>query len=204
MKPAQVSKNRSPPPPSRSRSTSIIFEPNATEVTSKDTKAPSNRRSRQRTTNRRVHFSSEVEDEQVMDSKDNDDSDDPLVPESPTRAPPVRIQQTDREFSSRTPGASMGHTNSTAFPPTPTRRLRPNGDAGVIEEITSDEGEDFHSHHPSTAQIRDRFRGDDNIRSGLKSLLDANGQVPAVGANIAVVLETLLSQINKGSNKGLV
>jgi uncharacterized protein YfaQ (DUF2300 family) len=74
----------------------------------------------------------------------------------------------------------------------------------VIEEITSDEGEDFHSHHPSTAQIHDRFRGDDNIRSGLKSLLDANGQVPAVGANIAVVLETLLSQINEGSNKGLV
>ena len=143
---------------------SIILEPDATEVTSSYPKSPGNRKSRQRTTNRRVRFSSEAEDEQVMDPKDNCVSDDPETSESPTRALPVRMQQTD----------------------------------------TSDEGENPGGHHPSTVHTHDRSRGDNNIRSGLKNLLDANGQAPVVGANIAVVLETLLSQINEGGSKGLV
>lgn len=139
-----------------------------------------------------------------MDLEDNGVSDDPGASGSPTRALPVRVQQTDEGSSTRTPGTSAGHTNSTTFRSTPTQFLRPNGDAGVAEEMTSDEGEDLDGHHLSTAQTHGRFRGDDGIRSGLKSLLDGNRQAPVVGADIAIVLESLLSQINEGGRKGLV
>jgi hypothetical protein len=205
-KPARLSKNRSPPPRSRSRSASIVLEANASEVTSGY--SPGNRGSRRRTANRRVHFSPESEDEQVMDPKDNVTSEDLLASESPARALPVtqiiQIQRTDRGSSSQKPGTNSEHANTATFRPVPIQRLRPDGDAGVIEEMSSDEGEAPENHTPGTGQTRNHFRKGDDVRSGIKNLLNANREAPVVGANFAVILESLLSQMNQGGNEGLV
>ena len=79
----RVSKNRSPPPPSRSRSASIISEPSATDVTSSRS---GNRECRLRTANRRVRFTPEVEVEQAADPENKTPSDNSAVSETPARA----------------------------------------------------------------------------------------------------------------------
>lgn len=70
--------------------------------------------------------------------------------------------------------------------------------------MTSDEAETPDNCNLATVQTYDRPRRDDNIRSGIKDLLDANREAPVVDANTATVLETLLSQMNKGSSERLV
>lgn len=198
-KPARVSRNRSPPPRSRSRSASIVSEPNITEDTLCHTRPPGNRGSRLGTVNRRVRFSPEADDGQVMG---NTISDDPVVSGSPARAPPVtrvtQIQQSDRGSSGRASDNSMGYANPTVFRPAPTQRLRPDGGAGAIEEM-SDEGES-----PGAVQTRNRFGRGDNIRSSIKNLLDANREAPVVDTNTATILETLLSKMDQGSGERLI
>lgn len=206
--PARVSKNRSPPPRVsknrsllRSHSPSVIPEPDTAEVMSTKTKSSGNRGSSLRTTNRRVHFTPEVEDEQVMDP--NVISDVPVAPGSPGGTLPVpHFQQTDKEPP--TPGVSLARIKPLVPRPAPTQRLPLKGGADVIEETLSDENETPDSRNTCTVSAHGRSRRDDNIRSSIRDLLGARNEALVGDANTSIILEYLLSQVDQGGGEGLV
>jgi hypothetical protein len=190
---ARMSRNRSPPPRSRSRSAPIIDKPNGAEVTPSPIKPPS-RGPGLRSTNQRVRFTHEDEDEQATEKEDVV-SDEPVAANPPARTPSVtkilQIQQTDKGSSSKTLNASLGHTNPTTPRSVPAQRLPPEG------EISSDEGETPNDHARSLRA--------ENIRSGIKDLLDANREASVVDANTAVALEALLMQMDqRGSERSVL
>lgn len=192
-----MSKNRSPPHRPRSLSASTTSESNPTEADLSHTKSSNKRRDRPRVADRRVHF---VPGEQVTDPKDNVMSDDSVTSKSPARNPPAAqpIQIPHSDSPSQTVGTGPGRATLTTFGPAPTENTR------LIEETSSDESEDSGSRSHDTVKIRARSQRGDNIRSGIKDLLEANREVPIVDANTATVLESLLSQMNQGRGDGLV
>ena len=198
--PARVSKNRSPPPRSISRSASTTSEFNPTETNLSRTKSSNNRRSRLRTANRRVHFPPEVDNEQATDPKDDATSDDPVTPKSPAREL-LTTQTTEIPHGSKRPSSRMSGTSTfTAFHLAPTQHLSAEEEASVIEETSSGESEVPDNHTPDTVQTRVYSRKGNSIRSGIKDLLEVNKEAPVVDANTATILESLLSQIDQDSN----
>ena len=199
-------KNRSPPPRSLSRSASTTSEHNPTEVNSSHARSLNNRRSRPRTANRKVHFPPEVDNEQVADPKKNAISNGPVTPESAART--TEISQSGKKSPSRIPDtrperATLGLT-STAFGSAPTQRFSREEDTDLIEETSSGESEVPEDHTPDTVQSQLRSRREDNIRSGIRDLLEVNSETRIVDANTATILESLLSQMNQDGHDRLV
>jgi hypothetical protein len=199
----RMPKNRSPPPRSRSRSASTTSEPNHIEVNSSHAKSSNGRRSRLHTTNRRVHFIPEVDNEQAADPKD-----DAIAGESPARKLPATQTthglRSDKRSPSRIPGTSPGHTTPTASGSASIQRFPPEEAAGAIEETSSGESEVPDDRGLATVQTPVHSQRDDSIRSGIRDLLEANRKVRMVDANTANILESLLSQMNRDSGDRLV
>ena len=205
VNPARVPKNRSPPPRSLSRSASTTSEHNPTEVNSSYARSSNNRRSRLRTTSRKVHFPPEVDNEQVTGPKNNATSDVPATPESPA-AQTTKIPQSGKRFLSQIPdtGPERATLRLTASGSTPTQRFSPEENAGLVEETSSGESEVPEDHMIDTVQTQLRSRREDNIRSGLKDLLEVNREAQMVDTNTATILESLLSQMNQDGHDRLV
>lgn len=194
-----MAKNRSPPPRSRSRSASIVSQP---DLIPDRTKPSGNPGLHSCTANRKVRFPPEVEDEQVMDPKEDTISCAPATSGPSPRTLPsiqtVQIQQTGKGSSSQRPGIIP--KNLATPRRAPTKRLRLQGDIGMIEEVSSDQGETPDNRNPGSSQNRGLPKRDANIRSGIKDLLDANKKTPVVDTNTAIVLESLLLQMDQGSS----
>ena len=73
----------------------------------------------------------------------------------------------------------------------------------MTEETSSGESEVPDNWARGAAQTCVRSRRDDNIRSGIRDLLEVNKEAPMVDANTATVLESLLSQMNKDGGERL-
>lgn len=129
-------------------------------------------------------------------------SGDPVTPEPPT--PTAGIPQRNKRSTSQMPDNSPGHVTLTTFCPAPAQSLSPEEDTGVTEETSSGESEVPDDCARGVAQTRARSRRDDNIRSGIRDLLEVNREAPMVDANTATVLESLLSQMNKDGGERLV
>ena len=200
--PARASKNRSPPRRSLSRSASATSRRNPPEDSLSHTKSSNNRRPHLDTANRRVRFPSEVNGEQATDPKDSTVSDDLVTPESPT--PSARILQRNKRSTSRLLENSPGHATPTAFSPALAQRLLPEENTGVAEEMSSGESEVPDDRAHDTPRTRIRSRRDDNIRSGIRDLLEVNREAPMVDVNTATVLESFLSQMNRDGDDRLV
>lgn len=71
----------------------------------------------------------------------------------------------------------------------------------MIQEASLDENETLDHHNPGTSQADHSLQRGENIRSGIRDLLDANKEVPVVDADTAIALETLLSQMDQRNKR---
>lgn len=165
----------------------------------------SNRRSRSRTTDIRVRFAPEVNNEQNFDPKDNALSSDPEICGSPThKLPTTQATQRGERPPSKVPGTSTEHATDAAFSPAPPCNVPPEESVAAVEETSSDESRGPDDHAPVSARTHVPSRNDNSIRSGIKGLLKANKKVAMVDTNTINVLESLLSQIGDDSGNRLV
>jgi hypothetical protein len=227
--PARVSKNRNPPLRSLSSSVSIVSEPVVAGVFPDRTNAPGDHGPRLRTTNRRVRFIPEVEDEQVVDPQDDTNrivrftpavEDERVVgpkdgttsgalaapdssPHTVSVTQTTRVQRTDRGSSSGRSDTNLERKNPVTPRPAPAQRLRLQGDIGVAEDTLSDEGDTPADYNPGPSQTYNRPRRDVSVRSAIRDLLDANKEAPVVDTNTAIVLESLLSKMSRGGSERL-